>query len=100
MSQSWEIRIHRLVIEEDFKSIDAKDRAFILSQIRKKLSSSPKTYGKPLSGAFKHYWKLRAGDYRVIYRIIKEEILVLVIKVGARRDEKVYKELVFRLKKI
>ncbi len=31
-------------------------------------------------------WRARAGDYRVLYSIEDERLLVLVIKVGHRRD--------------
>lgn len=96
----WQISLHRLVLEEDFKSIDKHTRKIILKLVFKKLSQDPENYGSPLSGSFKGYWKLRAGDYRVIYRIVKEKILVLVIKVGIRRDEKVYKDLINRLNKL
>ncbi len=31
-------------------------------------------------------WRVRTGDFRIIYDICDEELLVLVIKVGHRRD--------------
>ena len=31
-------------------------------------------------------WRARAGDYRVLYSIEDERLVVLVIKVGHRRD--------------
>ena len=96
----WQIKIHRLVIEEDFKRIDSSRQSYILRTIRKKLSLNPEVYGKPLRGEFKGYWRLSVGDFRVVYRIIKNKILVLVIKVGIRRDAKVYEELFFRLRKL
>ena len=40
---------------------------------------------KKLSG--KHdIWRLRVGDYRVLYRIESGRLVVLVLKVGRRRD--------------
>ncbi|MCK4244589.1 MAG: type II toxin-antitoxin system RelE/ParE family toxin [Candidatus Omnitrophica bacterium] len=96
----WHVKIHRLVIEEDFKKIDFSEQLYILRTIRKKLSLDPESYGKPLRGEFKGYWRLSVGDFRVIYRIIKNKILVLVIKIGIRRDARVYEELFFRLKKL
>ncbi len=35
-------------------------------------------------------WRIRIGDYRVIYEILDKELLVLVIKVAHRRD--IYKK--------
>ena len=96
----WSVKIHRLVLEEDFKRIPAEHKARVLKTIQKKLSLNPEGYGKPLKGEFGGYWRLRIEDYRAIYRIIKHEIVVLVIKVGIRKDDKIYKELILRLRKL
>jgi mRNA interferase RelE/StbE len=96
----WKIELHRLVLNEDFKGLDHAAVRLILKSIYKKLSKDPEGFGSPLSGEYKGYWKLRVGYYRVIYRIIKDEVLVLVIKVGIRRDDKVYAELFYRLRKV
>jgi mRNA-degrading endonuclease RelE of RelBE toxin-antitoxin system len=39
-------------------------------------------------------------DYRVIYLVEKQEVKVLVLKVGLRRDDEVYREMLLRMKKI
>ncbi len=96
----WKIHIHKLVLTEDFEDLSRTNKEMILKALHKKLSLDPQGYGKPLTGEFKGLWRLRAGDYRVIYRIVKDEILVLVIKVGIRRDDQVYQELSARLKKL
>ena len=31
-------------------------------------------------------WRMRTGDFRIIYDILDGELLVLVVKVGHRRD--------------
>ena len=95
----WQIKIHRLV-EEDFKNIPPDKQKDILAAIHKKLSLEPESYGKPLTKEFAGYWRLRVGDYRVVYRIIKNEIVVLVVKVGIRKDDQVYRELIARLRKL
>lgn len=96
----WKVKIHKEVFKEDFKKINFHQRLQILKTIKKKLTLDPKSYGEPLRGEFKGYWKLRVEDFRIIYRIFEEKILVLVIKVGIRRDAQVYKELLSRIKKI
>ena len=96
----WTIKIHHLVIEEDLRKLDEPVRRKIIRTIRKKLSAAPAQYGEPLRGEFRKYWKLRIEDYRVIYRIIEDEILVLVVKVGIRKNEQVYREFLFRMKKV
>ncbi len=94
----WQIKIHRLVLAEDFKKIPAFDQKQILKIIQKRFSADPEAYGKPLRGGFSGYWRLRAGNYRVVYKMIMEEVVVYVIKVGIRRDDQVYRELLSRLK--
>lgn len=100
MNPLWRIKIHRLVLSEDFKPISYPDQRLILKDIRKKLSIDPKNYGKPLLGELKGYWRLRVKDYRVIYKIREDAVEVLIIKVGIRRDEEVYKRALHRLKKL
>ena len=68
--------------------------------INKKLSLNPEAYGKPLSGEFQGLWRLRIDDYRAVYRVIKDQIVVLVIKIGIRKDDKIYQELFSRLEKL
>ena len=95
----WKIKIHHLVLKEDFKKIDRRDHSIILKTIYKKLSIEPEKYGDPLRNNLKGYWKLKISHYRVVYRIEKKLIQVLVLKVGMRRDEEVYKEMFRRIKK-
>lgn len=50
-----------------------------------KLKIDPKI-GVPLIGNFAGMYKLRVGDYRMIYKIINERLIVLVIKMGHRKN--------------
>jgi mRNA interferase RelE/StbE len=50
------------------------------------LGQSPRPPGcKKLSGE-ESLWRIRVGDYRIVYRVWDEEMLVLVVKVGHRRQ--------------
>jgi len=96
----WKIKIHHLVVDEDFKNISSHDQSIIIKTIFKKLSREPEKYGEPLRHELKGYWKLKISHYRVVYRIEKKIIQVLVLKIGMRRDEEVYRDMARRLKKI
>jgi mRNA interferase RelE/StbE len=96
----WKINIHRLVVDEDFKYISKHDQSVILKTIRKKLSNATEQYGARLRHDLKGFRKLKISDYRVIYKIEKMEIKVFVVKVGLRKDEKVYKEIMQRMKNL
>lgn len=50
------------------------------------LEANPRPDGvRKLSGS-KDSYRLRVGDYRVLYRITDNELLVLVVKVAHRKD--------------
>jgi len=96
----WRVKIHRLVKEEDFKDIDKSQKIKVRRAIINKLGRAPHKFGQQLRGEYKKYRKLVVGDYRVIYEVVKDKVLVLVVKIGIRRDFEVYIDLAKRLKKI
>ncbi len=50
-----------------------------------KLSTNPRKGNvRPMVGV--KSWRLRAGDYRIIYDILDKKLVVLIIKVRHRRD--------------
>jgi len=68
----------------------------IQMQLKKKLQErleSPHVPGSLLSGFKNHYKiKLRTSGYRLVYEVIDEEIYVLVIAIGKRDQNRVYKK--------
>jgi len=94
----YTVVIDELVLKKDFKKIDISDQRRLIRAIRKKLATKPRKYGEPLSGDFAGLWKLRVGQYRIIYKVEQDRIQVYVIIVGFRRDDEVYKKLLSRLK--
>jgi len=57
----------------------------IISALRA-LSENPRPHGvKKLKGC-RDYWRIRVGDYRVIYTIQDNRLLVVVIRIGHRRE--------------
>lgn len=51
----------------------------------KDLSVNPQL-GKPLTSSLSGLWSLRIGDYRALYQIKNKELIVLVLKVGHRKN--------------
>lgn len=96
---TWKVLLHPLVLKEDLPGMDHSGRQAVLCAIRKKLAADPQAYGEPLRRELFGYWKLRVGEYRVIYRVQKEVVTVLVVKIGMRKDSQVYSEMFARLKK-
>lgn len=73
-------------IEEELRELPKSVREVIRKAIEKKLTVDPITFGKPLRCSLKGYRRLRVGDYRVIYRIIEDKVLVMIVDVDHRRD--------------
>ena len=96
----WQVEIHPLVWEEDFARLDPQARLRITKAIRSKLMTHPTQFGKPLTGPLRGYWRLRVDAYRVMYRVEQHRLVVLVVKVGMRRDAKIYTEALPRLRKL
>ena len=48
--------------------------------------SAPRDLGRPMSGAWAGHWRYRVGDYRLICELRDGELVVLVLKVGHRRE--------------
>jgi hypothetical protein len=53
------------------------------------LGGSTRSIQNPFTGNLSDFYKLRVGDYRVIYEIVREETTILVHAVGHR--SKVYR---------
>ena len=49
------------------------------------LSSNP-YQGKKLKGQLKGTFSLRAGDFRIIYSIHKERLMIYIIDIGHRKE--------------
>lgn len=48
----------------------------------------------------KGFWKLKVGEFRVVYQIIESRVEVYVVSVGYRRNEEAYLAAAKRLKLI
>ena len=50
------------------------------------LAESPRPHGAIKLGGAEIAWRIRVGDYRVIYETHDEVLLILVIRIGHRRE--------------
>ena len=64
--------------------IARQDRERIADAIRR-LADEPRPPGvKKLSG--RDAWRIRVGDYRILYEIYDERLVILVVDIGHRRE--------------
>jgi mRNA interferase RelE/StbE len=74
-------------VERDLSRLDKKDARRILDKIEKDLAEHAESY-PALKGEFAGLRKMRVGDYRVIFTLSDNEILIL--RIGHRRE--IYKK--------
>jgi mRNA interferase RelE/StbE len=74
-------------VNRDLKKLSKAEARHILDQIEEELSKKADTY-PVLKGQFAGLRKYRVGDYRVIYAILENDVLIL--RIGHRRE--VYKK--------
>lgn len=95
---NWKVEFAPIVFKQDLPSLPKSIVEDVLRTIRNRLTTDPERYGRPLKGKLFGFWKLRVGDYRVVYQIVKHELIVLVIGIGQRKDDWIYEEMTKRAK--
>ncbi len=76
---SFTLTYHSDVKDHDLPLINNRMKTRIRRAIEMRLATEPQSYGEPLRKTLKGYWKLRVGDYRVVYKIRGKEVRVLAI---------------------
>jgi len=66
-------------VSKDIKRITQEQQDKLINKIEKTLSKKVKQ-GEKLKGKFEGLYKLRIGDYRVIYTFIPKGVLVLRLR--------------------
>lgn len=80
---SYSILLTRSAARE-LESVPTKDRQRIVTKIRA-LADNPRPVGaEKLSGDDKY--RIRQGDYRILYEIVDAELIVTVVRIGNRRE--------------
>lgn len=73
----------RRALEQDLpESVAAAAWEFITGP----LAREPRRVGKPLLGHLEGRWSARRGTYRVMYRIIDDEVVVIILRIAHRSD--------------
>jgi len=70
---------------KNLKDVPARDTKRILSRVEG-LAEDPRPVGSEKLSGLPDRYRVRQGDYRIIYSIEDEQLLVVVVKVGHRRE--------------
>lgn len=83
----WNVEFDDAAAKE-LRKLDRQAQQEILRYLRERISTSedPRRFGKPLSRDLAGLWRYRVRNHRIICNIENEKIVVLVLRVGHRKD--------------
>lgn len=73
---------------KELRKLDKQLQQQILHYLRERIATNedPRRFGKPLSYDKHGLWRYRVQDARIICQIREEEVIVLVVRVGHRKN--------------
>lgn len=81
---AYKLIYHPDILKYDLPKIPNNIKESIRKAIEERLLHNPVDFGQPLRQSLKGHRKLHVGDYRVIYRISGDEIIIL--KIAHRKE--------------
>lgn len=85
---AWKVDLSNRA-QKDLEQLDHQIARRILKFLNTRIASSddPRSIGEPLTGSrLGEFWKYRVGDYRIIAHIEDEDLTVVAVRIGNRRD--------------
>ena len=94
---TWRVIYHHEVAG-DLEELGRYQARAVLRAIETRIrDGEPEKTGKPLSGELAGCRRVRSGDVRIVYCVHAEVIEVLIVAVGPRRNDEVYKSALKRV---
>ena len=81
--KTYKVVWHEKTIK-DLRKINRSDAKRIVNKVEKVLSEDPINYSKRLTGPLNKLYRYRIGDYRVVYEMDGDTLIVLVLRVAHR----------------
>lgn len=85
---AWTIEFDPAALKE-LKRLDPQVARRVVAFLRERVAplDDPRAIGEALHGdELGRYWKYRVGDYRIIVRIADGRAVVIVVRLGHRRE--------------
>jgi mRNA interferase RelE/StbE len=85
---TWKVKFDRAA-ERELNKLDRQHARRILTFLSERVVhlKDPRSLGEALKASkLGEFWQYRVGDYREIVRIEDEKLIVLVVRIGHRRD--------------
>lgn len=82
----YQIKTASRRVEKEFATLPRQVRERVIRAVRG-LSQDPRPRGvRKLAGEMRGAWRIRVGNYRVIYDIDDDQQIVIILAVSHRRD--------------
>jgi mRNA interferase RelE/StbE len=87
---AWKIEFERAA-QKELEKLDKLVARRILKFLYQRVGKldDPRKIGERLQGTLSEFWKYRVGDYRLVCLLENDRLVVLVLRIGHRRE--VYK---------
>lgn len=84
---AWTIRLSSTA-KKHLSKLDKPEARRIIHFLRERIEplENPRSVGKALTGRLGAFWRYRIGRYRIICDIQDQQLLVLVVRIGDRKD--------------
>jgi mRNA interferase RelE/StbE len=87
MASGWRIELDTRAAKE-LRNLDRQHQRRIVRFLRERvaIADDPRSLGTPLRGQTADLWRYRVGPFRMICTIEDDRFVVLVIRIGHRRE--------------
>lgn len=75
--------------EKQLAGLGTSEARRIAAFLKERATQNPRAAGDRLKGRLREFWRYRVGHYRILAKILDEQVLVLVVRIGHRSS--VYK---------
>lgn len=84
---AWTVEVSHYA-EKQLRKLDKPIQKRLLDWLDDRIEGckNPRHFGEPLRGEMAGLWRYRIGDYRVICEIQDQQLVVLALAVGHRRE--------------
>jgi len=75
-------------VQKQFRKMDSRQGTLLTRWLYQHVDGTddPRKQGKALQGNHKGLWRYRVGNYRIIVEIKDEQLIVLAVQVGHRKN--------------
>ena len=83
----WTVEVSSFA-EKQLRKLDRPIQKRLIDWLEDRIEAckSPRHFGEPLRGELAGLWRYRIGDYRIICEIQDQQLVVLALAVGYRRE--------------